>query len=380
MKFLHKTNEVQKKIIVISDLHLSAGKYFKGKLNPLEDFHSGKELIDFLEYYSTGEFKSVDLELIINGDFLDFLAVPFVDYFDDEYWSEKAGLEKLKIIYDAHREVFNKLNEFLSRKNKKITYIIGNHDAEMILPSLKDYFIDIFDQENRFKLKILSEVECYKPLPGILIQHGHEFEIANNYDPKTSIVQNTNGENYFVPPWGSYYILRVLNKFKIEKKYINYVKPIKYFFIVGFLFDTLFTLRFFLANLYYFIMVRFLQLFKEEKSIFDSIKNSFKELELFKDSQDLTKEYLEKNSKVKALITGHTHLPAITLNSNKQYFINTGTWIKTIHLDFGRLQEIKKLTYAEVDLYKNKKWDEDYHVNLSVWSGVRDKPYNSFEY
>jgi len=43
-----------------------------------------------LKFYSTGTYDKRPVELIINGDFLDFLAVPYVNYFDDEFWSEKA--------------------------------------------------------------------------------------------------------------------------------------------------------------------------------------------------------------------------------------------------------------------------------------------------
>ena len=123
MKFLRK-NKVKKTILVISDIHLGAGDIVLGKRNLLEDFHYSKEMIDFLEYYSTGKFQSREVELIINGDLLDFLAVPFVPYYDDEFWSERAAREKLKIILRAHDDIIDALNQFLSQKNKKIIYII----------------------------------------------------------------------------------------------------------------------------------------------------------------------------------------------------------------------------------------------------------------
>ena len=71
----HQKNNVQKVILVISDLHLSAGKMIKGKRNLLEDFHYDNELVDFLNYYSMGDYKDIPVELVINGDFFDFLAV-----------------------------------------------------------------------------------------------------------------------------------------------------------------------------------------------------------------------------------------------------------------------------------------------------------------
>src|SRR6185312_6549304 len=62
--------------LVISDFHLSRGKWLEnGRRNPLEDFHQDERFKEFLEYYSTGKYKDYDVELIINGDFFDPLAV-----------------------------------------------------------------------------------------------------------------------------------------------------------------------------------------------------------------------------------------------------------------------------------------------------------------
>ncbi len=109
MRFLRK-NKAKKIALVISDLHLGAGAIFNEKLNYLEDFHYDRELVDFLNYFSTGEYSSKEIELIINGDFLDFLNVPYVEYFDDEFFSEQACLEKFSIIKNAHQEVFQALD------------------------------------------------------------------------------------------------------------------------------------------------------------------------------------------------------------------------------------------------------------------------------
>ena len=103
--------------------------FFQGQVNNLEDFNFDQELVQFFQYYSSGDYKGQEVEVIINGDFIDFLAVPYVSYFDDKFWSAKASVEKLKIVIDAHLEVFNEMKRFIGQENKKITYIIGNHDA-----------------------------------------------------------------------------------------------------------------------------------------------------------------------------------------------------------------------------------------------------------
>ena len=100
MKFLRKGN-FERTVLVISDIHLGAGTYVNGEFNTLEDFHYDTELVEFLDYYSSGDYLKQEVELVINGDLFDLLAVPFVRYFDDEFWSEEAAMEKLKLILEA---------------------------------------------------------------------------------------------------------------------------------------------------------------------------------------------------------------------------------------------------------------------------------------
>lgn len=86
-----------------------------GQRNYLEDFHHDEEMVEFLEYYSTGDYLNREVELVINGDLFDLLAVPYVSFYDDEYWSE-GGLEKLKMIIAGHPEVIEGFGNFISKK------------------------------------------------------------------------------------------------------------------------------------------------------------------------------------------------------------------------------------------------------------------------
>ena len=170
----------------MSDLHLGAGFFFEGKGIPLEDFHYDQELVDFLDYYSKGDYSSQEVELLLMGTFLDFLAVPYVKYFDDVYWREDASLEKLKIILNAHQEVFEAIKKFLSQKNKKITYVIGNHDAELSMEDCKRAFSQSSRKSRKFGLIDLEDY-TYCPIKNVVIEHGHNEEIANSIDVESFI-------------------------------------------------------------------------------------------------------------------------------------------------------------------------------------------------
>lgn len=380
MKSLPK-DKIEKVILVISDLHLGAGKMLKGKRNLLEDFHYDSELIDFLEYYSTGEYTGVKVELVINGDFLDFLAVPYVEYYDDEFWSEKAALEKLAMIMRAHTGVLDAMKRFISAPEKNIVYIIGNHDAEFVFDSLKKVFCDYF---GKYKDKILisNDITTYVPTKGVSIQHGHQYERAHEFDQNNSIIETLNGEKYFIPPWGSYYVTNVINKYKQERSYINEVRPIKHFLIHGIIFDTFFTIRFMLSNFYYFVMVRFWHFYMQKKSLPEIFNDIFRELELFQDYETLTRQFFEKNEDSKVLIVGHTHAPTLRLYSDGTTFINTGTWTRMINLDLGQWNQGSALTYAKIvvknEEYEITDFEKSVEVDLKYWMGIKNLPYSEY--
>ncbi len=386
MKFLQK-DEIKKTILVISDLHLGAGLIVNKRKNFLEDFHYDKELIEFIEYHASFHYEDREVELIINGDFLDLLAVPFVPFFDDEFWSEEASLEKLKLIIEAHKEVFEALRNFLSFPKNKIVYILGNHDAELIFESLRQYLFEQFPINDREKFSILlNSDEVYVPVEGVILKHGHEYELAHHYSVEKNIATDVSGKKYFIPPWGSYYVSRVINKFKEGRDYINSVRPINKFIINGIIYDSLYTIRFGFANFYYFLMVRFLMIFKQNKSIFEILDLAKKEIQLFQNYEVLTEEYVTQNENVHALIVGHTHDPIFREYDDGSIFINTGTWTKMYNLDFGKNFYGARLTFAKVDVKEPTSEEgtvgkfDHLEISLNEWRGKSDLPFKEFRY
>ena len=382
MKFLKKSKKEKKIILVISDLHLGAGDEYEGRKNPLEDFYSDKELVDFFHYYSSGDYQNREVELIINGDFFDLLAVPYVSQFDEDYWSERASLEKLELILQAHPEVMEGLAEFVATKNKSVVYIIGNHDAELLFTSLKKRFFSVFPEEDRKKVRLENNLSLYEPSPGVFIQHGHEYESLHEFNEKDSIVESNNGEKYFIPPWGSYYVTHVVNKYKLERDHVNAVRPVKQFIIHSLIFDTFFALRFIVANLYFYFMIRFLRYYRLKlgwKKIFEDIVN---ELTLFQDYETLTREFFQEHKNGRVLIVGHTHEPVYREYTDGTTFVNTGTWTRMVSLDLSHDMNDTPLTYAKISIYDKEYNIEDFATSVKVvlnkWVPKSDLPYEEF--
>lgn len=374
--------DVHKLVLVISDVHLGAGKHVRGRRNTLEDFHHDGELIDFLNWHCQGDWEQKEVELVINGDFLDFLAVPYVEFFDDEFWSEEACLAKLRMIMGAHTGVMRALKNFLSQPNKKITYIIGNHDAELVLDSLKDEFKAYFGRELATRITISNDLQTHVPVPGVYILHGHQYERAHEFDPHKSVVETQTGKRYFIPSWGSYYVINVINRYKQERPYINAVRPIKHFIIHGLIFDTFFILRFLLSNAHYYFMVRFWYYLKLKVGWRKVMGDLVRELTLFQDYESHTRDFFKANPESRVLIVGHTHNPTFRLYGDGTVFINTGTWTNMVNLDLAQWNHAQSLPYARIAWYgdgeEGSKFEDNTEVDLKVWRGTDNAPFADF--
>src|SRR5688572_19547258 len=107
----------------------------------LSDFHIGgdsmpmlghpKVLIDFLNRLSKHRpANNEQLELIINGDLIDFLAES-----PGEAWSptESSAIAKFDAVTKRNSAIFNALASCVS-KHWHCTILLGNHDIELAYP------------------------------------------------------------------------------------------------------------------------------------------------------------------------------------------------------------------------------------------------------
>ena len=168
--------------IVTSDMHLSAGRLVDGMPNPYEDFFFDTEFCEFLDYFSTGQYgDGCEVELILNGDVLDFLNVQVGGEWVDVVTSDVA-VEKLVNILDGHREVVRALQRFVSRPGKRLIYNVGNHDMEFFFPKVQETFCRVVGGENwtREKVWVNVETEFLEYSEGIQIHHGNQFEAVHS--------------------------------------------------------------------------------------------------------------------------------------------------------------------------------------------------------
>lgn len=367
--------------LVISDCHLSAGLNFESKKNPHEDFFFDDEMVAFFEYFSTGKYGlGCEVELIINGDFLDFLNVPYRGEFE-EVITEQFALYKLECILAGHPKVFRALKHFASLPKKSIVYNIGNHDADLFFEKVRERFVRAIDPKGEFpseKVRVNHERSFLNFDGGVQIHHGNQFEAVHVFNYESPLLTENLPEPVLNIPWGSFYVLKILNRLKWERDYVDKVRPIRAQLLWGLVFDTWFTLKFMFLTLFYFMKTRFiyspnrkarlsvtLQILKQQSTTF------------LQDLESDARKLLDEQPEVHTVIMGHTHHPMFKSYPDGKLYINTGTWTKMINLDLRGLGSSYRLNFAMIE-YDAKDPTAKPTCTLQQWIGEH-KPHARFD-
>ena len=220
---------------VLSDLHLGAGYANEG--NFLEDFTADEQLVHFLREIShESENDQREIELIINGDFFEFLQVPAVDHYDPDTIypkeayldsSEAASVKRLSLIIKGHQEVFNALSDFMHVKasQRRITIIKGNHDVNLYWPRVKSRLREALGASGS-RSSLLLFAEKFVSRENIYVEHGHQqAEKLNSYHDHIDPRLPDNPSQLYYPP-GSHFIINFFNQVERERWFVDDVKPL----------------------------------------------------------------------------------------------------------------------------------------------------------
>ncbi len=326
--------------LVISDLHLGKGrKLANGMINPLEEFYFEEKLVEFIDFYSSGKFRDYEVELIINGDFLNFLQVDYRGHFLTVV-TEGVALEKLKGVIAGQEKVFRALKEFAAVPHRSIAYIVGNHDQEMLWPQCRAHFNSVIGAPVKFKNIAYN-------FDGVHIEHGHMHEAANRFDAKKFFLKKDLPEPILNLPFGSHFFIDFVMKIKDIHPHIDKVRPFHRLIRWAIVNETRFTIMTFFKLVFYFLRA----MFRTDPTRHFSVKRivqTLLESAIFPDLSDSARNIL-RHEMVNTVIFGHTHVYEYRQwEGGKEYF-NTGTWTDVTSLDLKNLGKITKLTFVYID-------------------------------
>jgi UDP-2,3-diacylglucosamine pyrophosphatase LpxH len=326
--------------LVISDLHLGKGRNLEGGgQNLLEEFYYGDKLIEFLNYYSSGEYRDAEVELIINGDFLNFIHLDYRGHFLTAL-TESICYEMLQSMVKGHWKVFQALKDFCAKPGFSLTYVVGNHDQAMLWPACREYLNSILQTHVKYKNIVYF-------FDGVHIEHGHMHEAANRIDPKRFFLKKNLPEPILNMPFGSYFFIEFVLKVKHQYPFIDKIRPFSKMVKWALVNETFMAVSTIFKAICYFIA----QAFSQQRKKYWHFKKIFKiffESAVFPDLSTSAHQIL-MDHRVHTVIFGHSHVYQYKQWSTGKEYFNTGTWTELTSLDAESLGKITKLTYVFID-------------------------------
>ena len=353
--------------IVLSDLHIGTG-HAKGRPNFFDDFVDDDRLAQLLARLSQ-QLTEDEAELIINGDFFDLLKVPINGLFPEAI-TEGVGALKVELCMRGHPKVIEALRAFLKGgKSRRISWLPGNHDMELVFPSVRKVFSRaVCGAESDERVRFVVDRDHYRLEGGVEIHHGHQFEALNSFDFKQLTLEKGLPEPILNMPWGSLFVLQVLNKYKEERPYLARVKPFWPAMVGGLVVDTRFTARL-LANAgYYFLRARVSPLWRARRPFTKLSKFLLNDISFFEKHEETAQRMFKADPSLRAVIMGHTHTEMVrTYGRGERIYVNTGTWMPMVNLSLENLGQSAGRHYALIR-YTDR---GEARVSLMRWHGRR---------
>jgi hypothetical protein len=191
-------------------------------------------------------------ELVINGDFLDFVqAEPWQSKeFESQTsdgvplcFAEEHSVEKLRGIFKAHSAAFEALRKLLnSHALHRVTILPGNHDADFFWPAVRrelQRYVANGKTEISRKLRFHLE-QKYKPsaFRDLWIEHGHQRDTCNSFEVagipywsngRPPILIDEKGKRRLLECVGTRFMLQFMNRLDAKYPFVDNVKPFSKF-------------------------------------------------------------------------------------------------------------------------------------------------------
>ena len=343
--------------LVVSDFHMGFGRTTPdGAVNNQEDFISDQAFIDMMEFYRTGEYVDAEAELVLNGDIFEGLAVNPADPGADMI-TARDSVAKIERVLEGHRALFQAMRTFADADNRQVTFIVGNHDQDLLWEEVQAVL------RERIHARIRFLHQSYR-FDGVHVEHGNQHEPQNRIDPRKMFLTKGLPEPILNLPWGSDMFINCLLRFKRLRPYINRVRPLRLAISWSFWHDfraLLLCLAYFLAAL---LKARFRRLRQRRITFLRTLRIVFN-FNAFPTLERAAKRLLRRQG-VHTVIFGHTHIPIGRHPLPGKTYLNTGSWMPTTNLHISAMGRSLLQTYAYIE------YEEDVpRARLKLWRGRR---------
>jgi UDP-2,3-diacylglucosamine pyrophosphatase LpxH len=331
------TSAKKKLKLVVSDLHLGVGRTLEnGQLNDMEEFYFDEKFSEFLHFYTTGKYADHEVELILNGDILNFLQVDYNGHYLTVI-TEPISMDILQRIVAGHPIFFRALKEFAAKPGNALTYVVGNHDQAMLWPSTRNFLNEVCGTNIRYK-NIVYFFE------GVHIEHGHMHEAANRLDPRKFFLKKNLPEPILNLPFGSHFFVEFVLRIKQTYPHVDKIRPFNRMMRWALFNEFWFTVKN-IANLAVYFLKSVFGNDPRRMFPFSRIVSVLAESAVFPDLTEAARRILV-DDRVHTVCFGHSHVYQYRQFSGSREYFNTGTWTDLTSLDIASLGKITKLIYV----------------------------------
>lgn len=211
-------------LYVVSDLHLGGEVGF-------QIFGSTDELAWLIRHVAGLKDSGGVHALLVNGDFIDFLAEKPSLAFDPD-----GATTKLDGIVSRFRPVFDALQALLKTPKRQLIVNLGNHDLELGLPWVRAHLAALLtqgDEAAAARLVFVTDgtgVRCRVGSAKVVCLHGNEVDSWNvtDYERLRRIGRDRQlglPTEAWAPNAGSRMVVEVMNEIKRDYPFVDLFKP-----------------------------------------------------------------------------------------------------------------------------------------------------------
>ncbi len=201
-----------KEIIVIGDVEIGAG-------NLTDDFISDNAFSELINSLARSKHP---VDLVLNGDIFDFLKCPYrcdgkLTY--PRHITAEISLNKLHLMYEAHPKVFQAWKNFVSHRQKRILFIIGNHDHDLFFKPVREQVKKLLGNSPRVIFPGLKYING-----PVYVEHGHQYDFLNQINFK-NLFLNYKGKSILNFPWVPFGLISNFMDMKEEHPFMERISP-----------------------------------------------------------------------------------------------------------------------------------------------------------
>lgn len=186
----------------------------------LDDFPHSDWAAELLLTWTRPPYLDTPIDLVLNGDTFDFSKTPLHGE-HPHLVDEGIALAKLRIIAEAHKPFFEALDLFLKRGGapRHVHFIVGNHDFELLFPSVQRAVRQLCGGHEAVRFPGLS-----LRLGPVLLEHGGQHDAMFRMDPEQPFLEHE-GRQILNLPWGTVCIAQAVMAHQPDFFHLDRIKP-----------------------------------------------------------------------------------------------------------------------------------------------------------